>query len=263
MTTRIRRDPARDARDGAARPRGMTQIRWFHHAIQRARQAGLQALLTPILKAEWENVPAPEINEGAIQYPFALQALTDFGAQDILDVGTGTTAWPQLLVGCGFRVTAIDEVAGYWGPGGFFNRHFYVQHADVRHPNMPDDYDAITCLNVMSTIAQDREALAGMLTALRPGGRLVLTFPYNQAQSVANVYELPDAGYGRGARYRCRIYSRADIDAWLEQCRLQIVEQKYYRIFAGELWTMGGRETPREVAVSERHHFTAIVLRQA
>jgi SAM-dependent methyltransferase len=249
----------------SARPvgkRGSSGPRRLHRAVEHARHAGLRALLTPILKAEWESRREPEINEGAVQYPFALRALTDCAARDILDVGTGTAAWPQLLVGCGFRVTAIDEIAGYWGPVRFFNRHFYVQHADIRRANLSAQYDAVTCLNVMSTIAEDRVALAGMLAALHPGGRLVLSFPYNETAPVANVYELPEAGYGRDARYRCRIYARADVDAWLEQYGLEIIEQEYYRTFGGELWTMGGRETPRRVSVAQRHHFTAIVLRR-
>jgi SAM-dependent methyltransferase len=232
-------------------------------AIRRAHHTGIRALLTPVLKSEWETAPPPEINEGAVQYPFALRALTDRAVHDVLDVGTGTTAWPQLLVGCGFNVTAIDEVAGYWGPGGFFNRHFYVQHADIRQPNMSERFDAVTCLNVMSTLSDDHAALGGMLTVLRPGGHIVLTFPYSETRSVADVYELPDAGYGRGARYRCRVYSRADLDAWRHTHPLELVEQEYYRIFRGELWTMGPRERPRQVSVTDHHHFTAVVLRRA
>ena len=247
---------------GTVGKRGLSGRRRLHRAIDHARDTALRALLTPILKAEWESRRDAEINEGAVQYPFALRALTNCAAHDILDVGTGTSAWPQLLVGSGFRVTAIDEITGYWGPAGFFNRHFYVQRGDIRRPNQSAAYDAVTCLNVMSTIVDDRVALAGMLAALRPGGRMVLSFPYNEATHVANVYELPEAGYGQGARYRCRIYSRADVDAWLEQCGVEVIEQEYYRMFRGELWTMGGRDTPRQVPVTERHHFTAVVLRR-
>jgi len=241
---------------------GSSGARPLQRAIERARYAGLRALLRPILRSEWETRRHPELNEGALQYSFALRALTDSAAHDVLDVGTGTTPWPQLLAGCGFRVTAIDEVASYWGPGGFFNRHFYVQHADIRRPDLSADYDAVTCLNVMSTIADDKLALAGMIAALDPGGRLVLSFPYNESVAVSNVYELPEAGYGQGARYRCRIYSRAEIEAWLEQGGLELVDQEYYRVFSGELWTMGQRETPRRVSVTDRHHFTAIVLQR-
>jgi SAM-dependent methyltransferase len=244
------------SRDMGFRPR-------LGQAIRRAHHTGIRALLTPVLKSEWETAPPPEINEGAVQYPFALRALTDRAAHHVLDVGTGTTAWPQLLVGCGFNVTAIDEVAGYWGPNGFFNRHFYVQQADIRKPTLSARFDAVTCLNVMSTLSDDHAALGGMLTVLRPGGHIVLTFPYSETQSVADVYEHPGAGYGQGARYRCRVYSRADLDAWLDTLRVELVEQEYYRMFRGELWTMGGRDLPRPVSVTDHHHFTAVVLRRA
>jgi SAM-dependent methyltransferase len=234
----------------------------LHQVFRQLQHTGVRALLTPLLRAEWENAPAPELNEGTVQYPFAIRVLTESAAQQVLDVGTGTTAWPHLLLGCGFKVTAVDEVASYWGPGGFFNRHFYVQHADIRDPQLRAHFDAITCLNVMSTIPDDRAALAGMLSVLRHGGHLILTFPYNEHRAIPNAYELPGAGYGRSARYICRMYSRTDLDAWLQEFDIQLIEQEYYRLFAGEFWTMGGRETPRRVDVTDRHHFTSLLLRR-
>jgi SAM-dependent methyltransferase len=219
-------------------------------------------LIRPLLKSEWEHHVAREINEGAVGYQVALRALTAHAAREVLDVGTGTSAWPQLLVGCGFRVSAIDEVAGYWGPAGFFNRHFYVQRADIRHPSLRQRFDFITCLNVMSTISDHRAAIAGMFRVLKPGGHLVLSFPYNETHSVDNAYRLPNAGYGQNARYGCRIYSRAEIDAWLRQHSAELVEQEYYQMFTGEYWTVGERVTPIHVTVNDLHHFTSVVIRQ-
>jgi SAM-dependent methyltransferase len=231
-------------------------------AVLYVQEAGSRALLTPLLKAEWEGHSGGAINEGAVGYQIALRALTDHDAREVLDVGTGTSPWPQLLVGCGFRVTAIDEVAGYWGPAGFFNRHFYVQRDDIRHPNLRQRFDFITCCNVMSTISDDQAAVAGMFRMLKPGGHLFLSFPYNETHSVDNAYELPDAGYGQNARYGCRIYSRAEIEAWLRQQSAELVEQEYYRVFTGAYWTVGERVTPAHVTVDDLHHFTAIVIRR-
>jgi SAM-dependent methyltransferase len=231
-------------------------------AILRLQQAGVHAFLTPLLRSEWEHSRALEINEGAVGYQVALRALTTHTPREVLDVGTGTTAWPQLLVGCGFRVTAIDEVASYWGAAGFFNRHFYVQRADIRHSILQRRFELITCLNVLSTISDHQAAISGMFRVLRPGGHLVLSFPYNETQSVDNAYRLPDAGYGQNARYRCRIYSRTEIDTWLREHPAELVEQEYYRVFTGDYWTVGARLSPLRVTVNDLHHFTTIVIRR-
>ena len=49
-------------------------------------------------------------NERSIEYRFALQALGENRPRTVLDVGTGTTAWPHLLRNCGYVVTGIDNV---------------------------------------------------------------------------------------------------------------------------------------------------------
>jgi hypothetical protein len=59
-------------------------------------------------------------NERPIEYRFALQALGDEHPKTVLDVGTGTTAWPHLLRSCGYVITAIDNVRDYW-PAGMVN----------------------------------------------------------------------------------------------------------------------------------------------
>ena len=57
------------------------------------------------------------------------------------------------------------------------------------------------------------------------------------------------------------IYARNIINQWLEAADFRIVEQRYFAIYDGELWTMGGRLRPtREVGVAERHHLTAMML---
>ena len=81
---------------------------------RRLYEAGAQAYLTPTLRREARQ-PLPEINEGSVQYEFALAALTKHEGRRVLDVGTGLSSWPRLLADCGFEVTAVDEFASYWG----------------------------------------------------------------------------------------------------------------------------------------------------
>jgi hypothetical protein len=51
-------------------------------------------------------------------------------------------------------------------------------------------------------------------------------------------------------------------DGW-RPTDLNWVEQKYYRVFTGELWTFGELLNPaEEVTVEGPHHFTAVALRK-
>ena len=123
-------------------------------------------------------------------------------------------------------------------------------------------FDAVTRLNVMMAVTDDRAAIAGMLGLLRPGGTLILSFPYNENHSVENAYGLPNSEYGRDYRFACRIYSRAHIDGWLREHRGEAIEQDYFQLFSGEFWTVGDRVMPRRVSEEEAHQFTALAMRK-
>jgi hypothetical protein len=114
----------------------------------------------------------------------------------------------------------------------------------------------------MMSIPDDSAAVAGMFKLTRPGGLVAMSFPYNEHRSVANVYELPDAGYGQDFRFKCKLYSRADIDRWISEQQAELVLQERYRVFSGELWTMGHRVVPTVTGPDEPHHFTTVVLRK-
>jgi SAM-dependent methyltransferase len=232
-------------------------------ALRSAYDLGGRVYLGPVLRAEARRSAAAEINEGAVQYALALRVLADAAAHEVLDVGTGLSSWPRLLADCGFHVTAIDEFSRYWGASRPFNRHFLVQHDDITQSRLRGGgLDALTCLNVMMAIVDDLAAIAGMFRLVRPGGILVLSFPYNELQPVENVYALPDAGYGQNFRFPCRVYSRADISRWLGEHPGECIAQEFYKMFTGEFWTMGERVPPRLVGVDEPHQFSTVVLRR-
>jgi 2-polyprenyl-3-methyl-5-hydroxy-6-metoxy-1,4-benzoquinol methylase len=164
---------------------------------------------------------------------------------------------------CGFRVTAIDEISSYW-QGEFFNRHHYVIHDDITNPKLDRTFDAITCISVVEHIPDHLAAIRGLFKLLNPGGHLILTFPYNEERYVDNVYALLEAGYGKGASYVCQVFSREEINSWLRECPGTIIEQEYYQIFSGDLWTFGERVCPiRKVSSSELHHLTCIHIRRS
>ncbi len=216
--------------------------------------------LYPVLRREEKQERLRRVNERPIEYAFALHWLARSTARDVLDIGTGQAAWPRVLADCGFQVRAIDQGGSYWS-GGLFNRHFLVRADDITCPTTDRKFDFITCISVLEHIVDHTAAILGMYGLLRPTGRLVLTCPYNEREFVENVYLLPGAGYGRSAPYICRVYSRREVDRWIEATGANLLQQELYTAFSGELWTFGERLVPpRLSSPSEPHHLTCIVL---
>lgn len=236
-------------------------IRMIKKTLFRIYQIVGRWYLTPILRQEWKSTPN-WINERPIEFGFAFKWLAKTCPSEVLDVGSGTTAWPHVMANCGFRVTAIDKIMGYW-KDGFFNRHYYIINDDITKPKITKQFDLITCISVLEHIPNHKDAINGMFRLLKPGGYLVLTFPYNEKRYIDNVYKLPDAGYGKNAPYICQVFSQKKIDAWLEGNQGKIVDQEYYEVFSGMLWTFGERiYPPRKVKKREKCHLTCLIIQK-
>src|SRR5262245_45898700 len=160
-----------------------------------------------VLLSRFVHQREPRVHENAPAYRFALEQLMQAGAQRVLDVGSGTTAWPSLLADCGFHVTATDEMGAYWD-NGFFNHHFHVLQADITNTGITGQFHAVTLMSALQHVPDPAAAVASMAELLAPGGLLVLAFPYAEAQYVEDVYRLPGAGYGQDLPYRCHVFSR-------------------------------------------------------
>jgi len=188
-------------------------------------------------------------NERPVEYRFALECLSAARPQTVLDVGTGTTAWPHLLRNCGFVVTAIDNVRDYW-TDGMLNRHWTVLDVDITRPNgFRGTFDAVTCISVMEHITEHEKAFANMLQLLRPGGLLILTTPYSDSHPCANVYKRSDALYGSDLAYICRSHSAREVDQW-QKLGAALIKRELWKMFSGPVWATGER-TPWERVESE------------
>lgn len=227
----------------------------------------LSALVSPfnqsVLRVECENQnPGPRPDCKLQQYAFALNALSRSRSQDVLDVGTGRSAWPALVASCGYRLTAVDEMKGYWG-GRVTNRHFYLIQDDITTTKREEQYGIVTCLYSMQHILKHAAAVSNMARLLKPQGILILTFPYCEGCYVPNAYDLPDSGYGQNSRYICQIFSRDTLNDWIRRTGLELIEQRYYRIFTGDFWSVGTHlRPPEEVTMDQPHHLTGVVLRR-
>ncbi len=188
-------------------------------------------------------------NERSIEYRFALESLTAAHPRTVLDVGTGTTAWPHLLRTCGFVTTAIDNVRDYWSEG-MVNRHWSVMDVDISQiSGFKGPFDAVTCISVLEHIEDQENAIRHMLRLLSPGGLLVITTPYNHSESCPNVYQRPDALYGQDLPYICRSHSAANLEKW-QDLGARLKRREVWRLFTGPVWATGNR-IPCEQAASE------------
>ena len=211
---------------------------------------------------EYINQQSDEVNERAIEYSYALQCAWRTSAHSVLDVGSGYSPWPSLLTKCGYIVTAIDPMEGYWG-GSIFNRHFYIVKDDITKPKLSKKFDLITCISTLEHIPNHQDAMRGMFSLLKPGGHLVLTFPYNELHYVNNAYKLPDVSFSKARGNICQIFSRKEIDSWLKSNHFRIIEQLYFELFTGQFHLTGDwLSPPREVSVDDKHDLTLILMQR-
>jgi SAM-dependent methyltransferase len=209
------------------------------------------------------QVPGPR-NERSIEYGFALRGLAKNRASSVLDVGTGTTAWPHLLRNCGYVVTAIDNVTDYW-PQGMVNRHWPVLDVDITKPDsekLREKYDAITCISVVEHIKDHVTAVQNMTALLKTGAILILTTPFSCGHSHPNVYSRPDALWGKDLPYICRSSSSAELQEWLDS-DLSIEQRELWQLFTGPVWATGERcEWRRAETEDEPHQLGCFLFRK-
>jgi 2-polyprenyl-3-methyl-5-hydroxy-6-metoxy-1,4-benzoquinol methylase len=224
--------------------------------------AFLQLSLRPVLKKDY-NVPTfNTINERSTEYSFVFRNLSRICPKEILDVGTGKSSLPHLMVNCGFKVTAMDKMESFW-KSGFINRHYYIIKDDITNPQISKSFDMVTAISVLEHIPTHKEAIDGMFSLLKPGGHLLLTFPYNENKYINNVYELHGQKEGQDSLpYICQVYSRNEINNWIDG-NGKIIDQEYYRVFTGDYWSFGERIYPlKKVTNQEPHHLTCILIQK-
>lgn len=200
------------------------------------------------------------INERPVEYRFVFEQLTQAFPRTVLDVGTGRTALPQLMRTCGFLVTAIDNIKDYW-PSGMVNRHYHVLDDDILEPKVRGPFDFVTCISALEHIRDHARAMRMMFSLVRPGGRLVVTFPYNENTYVENVYALPGSIGPDKYPFVTQVFSRREVEQWTRDNDAQVVAQEYWRYFDGAFWTIGQCVVPpARVESSDLHQISCIAL---
>ena len=150
------------------------------------------ATLQRLFPADFQSEPLKPTDR-YIEYPFAIRNLPSLGST-VLDVGCAGSFFPLLLAAFGYDTYAIDlrEYA-------IINRltidNFHFIQGDIRRTDFPDNFfDAITAISTVEHISLsgrygadedpegDRHALREMTRILKPGGCILLTIPFGQAQ---------------------------------------------------------------------------------
>lgn len=213
-----------------------------------------------LCRAEFQGQQFLGINERPVEYRFVFEQLTQAFPRTVLDVGTGMTALPQLMRTCGFVVTAIDNIRDYW-PDGMVNRHFHVLDEDILAPQLKGPFDFITCISTLEHIREPARAVRMMFSLLKPGGRLLLTFPYNEQQYVPNVYALPGSIGADKYSFVTQVFSRRELEDWARENQATLLAQEYWRYFDGPFWTIGQRVVPpARVQAGELHQVSCVAL---
>lgn len=232
--------------------------------VKRALRAAGDKYIDYRTRMEYERQRFVRTNERPVEYGYVFKQLNQVQPQTVLDVGTGQSALPALLSTCGFQVTAIDNATDYW-PSRLTNRHWHVLHDDIRASRLSEPFDAVVCVSTLEHIPEHADAMREMLRLTRPGGHLILTFPYNETTYHPNVYAQPDAAYGKDLPYVTQSFSRRELDQWLGgEYGGVVVDQEYWKAWTGDLWVKGDLHRPIERVESpaEPHQLTCLTIRK-
>lgn len=98
-------------------------------------------------------------------------------------------------------------------------------------------FDTVICLNVLEHVEDDARSLSGILTLLRPGGRLVLLVP-----ALPSLYGTLDHALGHYRRY-----GRRDLEARMTGAGFRIEHTEYFNLGGVPGWWLTGRILRRQL----------------
>lgn len=183
------------------------------------------------------------IYERPLEYCYVMEKIMEFKSQKILDIGCGKTAFPRVLLDSGFDVTCTDQQNNYWG-SSIVNRHVYVISDDICHSSLlSDEYDTISCISVLEHIKQYDIAVKEMVRLLRPGGILLITFPFTyDGDFIWNVYDLIESdAFSSSFRYIAHSFNNKNITSWKRKYSLLEIDRRYFRSWTGKYIRCGDR----------------------
>ena len=104
-----------------------------------------------------------------------------------------------------------------------------------------------------------------MVKLLNPGGRLLITVPYNEYRYSSDVYQEEDSfRYGDNAPYVCQVFSKEELLGWIKDNDCKFIEQEYWKVFKGDMRTFGRQCYPPVQTTEEGlHQLSCIALEKS
>jgi SAM-dependent methyltransferase len=166
----------------------------------------------------------------AVEYPLVARLLEARRGDRLLDIGSGRRAeFATLMCARGLEVTAVDARADVGEDALPSSRVRFVQ-ADARELPFEDaSFERVTAISTIEHVEDGDDRLVRELARmLAPGGRLVITVPFNPLKR-AELY-LRGGVYGRtGERvFFQRVYDEADLERRIvAPAGLRVLERVY------------------------------------
>lgn len=155
------------------------------------------------------------------------EQLRTHGATEVLDLGCGNGSFSALIASSGFNVTGLDhsssgiEIASKKHPNTRFAQHDITQPLSIAYH---EKYDEVVSTEVIEHLLLPRRLIENAISALKPGGLLILTTPYhgywkNLALALTNKFDdhwHPLRDYGH-----IKFFSKATMLALFKECGLK------------------------------------------
>ena len=214
--------------------RGLAQCLIFDDTLEPGQSERLQLELDMrcLRDAHHAATVRPDFNERPHEYAFALKWLARTYPEEILDVGSGETAFPAIFRTCGFKTTAIDF-------SSLFNTHYPVEFGDITAYASGRSFDAVTCISTLEHVEDHDKAVDNMFALLRPGGVLILTIPYNERTFIKDIGEVPNALAEVKTNHLTRVFSGELVRQWEDRHAWRIVDRMYVSMFTGAHFGLG------------------------
>jgi SAM-dependent methyltransferase len=157
-----------------------------------------------------------------------------FLGRKVLEVGCGSGNFTTLIAAGGHEVTGCDLHAPYVDIARARLAPYpqaRVLCADATSAEFGGGYDTLVLLDVLEHIEDDVGFLARLRATLVPGGRIILKVPASRF-----LCSRMDSAIGHYRRY-----DRAGLRETLRRGGFDLVEQRYFNLFAAFGWLLNGR----------------------
>ncbi len=128
-----------------------------------------------------------------------LAQLGELDGRRVLDAGAGEGYLSRILARAGARVTSVEPAGGLIGRIRMLEESeplgLELHQVDLVDFEADEPFDAAVCSMVLGAIPNWRPALASLVRALRPGGRLVITLNHPAFENLWSTWRQNDGAY--------------------------------------------------------------------